>query len=143
MISQFFHSACSSEKSRVKLADSILKFLTDYGFDGFDLDWEYPNQRGGKPSDKANLILFLKELKLRLSPRNLLLSIAVGASENAAALSYQIAEIAKQVDFINLMSYDYHGASWERVVGINAPLYASPLEPSYLSRSNAVRQIFS
>ena len=34
-------------------------------------------------------------------------------------------EISKHLDFMNIMSYDFHG-TWDNVVGHNAPLY--PLE---------------
>ena len=36
---------------------------------------------------------------------------------------YEVAEVAKHVDFINMMAYDLHGA-WEKTVGHNAPLFA-------------------
>lgn len=36
--------------------------------------------------------------------------------------SYDVSGIAAQVDFINLMSYDLHGA-WDHQTGHNAPLY--------------------
>ena len=36
---------------------------------------------------------------------------------------YEVSEITKYLDFINLMAYDLHG-SWENFTGHNAPLYA-------------------
>lgn len=108
---------------RAKFVNSVVKFLDKYGFDGFDVDWEYPNQRGGKPRDKENYIALLKELKEKFAERGYLLSAAVGAAETSASQSYNIAAMSKYLDFINLMSYDLHGA-WEATTGINAPLYA-------------------
>jgi len=93
-----------------------------YNFDGFDLDWEYPNQRGGKPEDVQNYISLLKELRTEFDKHDLILSAAVAAAETSASLSYDIPAMSKYLHFINIMAYDLHGA-WEKVTGHNAPLY--------------------
>ncbi|KAL2743966.1 chitinase-3-like protein 1 isoform X1 [Vespula maculifrons] len=108
---------------RAKFVDSVVKFLGKYGFDGFDIDWEYPNQRGGKPADKENYIALLKELREKFNQHGYILSAAVCAAETPASQSYIIPEMSKHLDFINLMAYDLHG-SWESTTGINSPLYA-------------------
>lgn len=38
---------------RAIMLQTILEFIDKYGFDGFDLDWEYPCQRGGEDVDKV------------------------------------------------------------------------------------------
>jgi GH18 family chitinase len=35
----------NNRDSRAKLADNIVKFAKQYGFDGIDLDWEYPTDK--------------------------------------------------------------------------------------------------
>jgi chitinase len=44
----------ASEAGRSTFADSVVTFVQKYNFDGLDLDWEYPTQRGGTPEDKVN-----------------------------------------------------------------------------------------
>ena len=63
-----------------------------------------------------------KELKEAFAPHGLLLTAAVGMGIPTIDKAYEISEIVKYLDFINLMSYDLHG-SWENFVGHNAPLY--------------------
>jgi len=35
----------NNANSRAKLADNIVKFAKQYGFNGIDLDWEYPTDK--------------------------------------------------------------------------------------------------
>lgn len=107
---------------RAKFVQSVVNFLKKYDFDGFDVDWEYPNQRGGKADDKQNYVSLLKELREAFDKHGYILSAAVGAAESSASQSYIIPEMSKHLHLINLMAYDLHG-SWESTTGINAPLY--------------------
>ncbi|GAB6032464.1 Chitinase 2, variant 2 [Chamberlinius hualienensis] len=123
---KYSHMA-SSVEFRKAFIDSALEFLDMYGFKGLDLDWEYPTQRGGRPEDKDNFILLLKELKEAFQPYGYLLSAAVSAGKTNIDAAYDIPSISNYLDLINLMSYDYHG-DWEPYTGLNAPLYARPDE---------------
>lgn len=53
----------------------------------------------------------------------MLLTAAVGMGIPTIDKGYEISEIVKYLDFINMMAYDLHG-SWETFVGHNAPLYS-------------------
>lgn len=52
----------------------------------------------------------------------LLLSAAVAAAPHRIEAGYDVDIICEYFDFINVMTYDYHGA-WDEVTGHNAPLY--------------------
>ena len=45
----------------------------------------------------------------------------------------------RRVDFINLMTYDFHGA-WENVTGHNSPLYSHPSETGDSKYLNVVSE---
>ncbi|XP_014472435.1 PREDICTED: chitinase-3-like protein 1 [Dinoponera quadriceps] len=117
-----YSAVAANPTTREKFVKNSVEFVKKYNFDGFDFDWEYPNQRGGKPEDVNNFSILLKMMRAEFDKEGLLLTAAVAAAEPSASLSYNIAEISKHLHFINVMSYDLHG-SWEKQTGHNAPLY--------------------
>lgn len=56
-----------------------------------------------------------------------LLTAAVKAVGYGADISYNITEMVKYLDFMNIMSYALSGV-WSSGVGMNAPLYAGPAD---------------
>ena len=55
----------SSQATRAVFISSLIGFMKDYGFQGVDLDWEYPaaEVRGGKPDDTKNLVSLVQEIR--------------------------------------------------------------------------------
>ncbi|KAL7296155.1 hypothetical protein TKK_0010696 [Trichogramma kaykai] len=100
-----------------RFVNNLYNLVKQYGFDGIDLDWEYPSQ-----SDRDNFSQLVRKLKERLDPENLLLSAAVYPVNLERGKGYNIPEISRYFDFINLMTYDLRGA-WAPATEINAPLY--------------------
>jgi len=122
-----YSQMAKSSKKRAKFVKSAVEFLTKYNFDGLDLDWEYPGKRGGSADDKKNFILLAKELKEAFTEHKLLLSAAIGAGKATIDISYDVPNMYKYLDFVNVMCYDYHGR-WDKRTGHNAPLRARPNE---------------
>jgi chitinase len=124
-----FSKVASTSESREIFAKSVVDFLRDYQFDGVDLDWEYPVSGGlypGRPEDKQNYTLLLSEIRQKLNLAGLhdhthyILTIAGGAASSFVK-NTELAKIEKSVDWVNVMSYDFHG-TWETSSGFNAPL---------------------
>lgn len=123
-----YRKAAATAENRKKMAQSCVGFMREYGFDGLDLDWEYP-----RAEDAQNFVTLLKEMRLQLKqakPSNQL-SIAVAGGAFSMARTYlHLPQIAAQVDYVNLMSYDFNGA-WEKLTNHNAHLYGDAREPMF------------
>ena len=110
-----FSPAVSTPEKREIFAQSLIDIVNDYGFDGIDMDWEYPcDDIAGieaSPEDKPNYTAFIRLLREKLGP-NKIVSMAAGAFQSAAD-NIEIPELAKLMDFINVMTYDI--APWDYV----------------------------
>ncbi|XP_035789048.1 chitinase-3-like protein 1 [Anopheles albimanus] len=132
--SSLFSSVAANASTRVAFAWSARSFCQVHGFDGVDIDWEFPGHHDGDTSnDKANFALMLKELATELHHHGLLLTAAVAASEPIASTAYDIPAIVPHLDYISLMTYDFNGA-WNNFTGHNAPLFAGPSDQNDFQR---------
>ena len=127
----FSHMAADPAKKKIFL-DSIIPFIRKFGFKGLDLDWEYPGSREGadEVNDKENFSLLVEEMGALLKKHNFLFTAAVSPGKETLDIAYDVPRIIKVFDFLNIMSYDYHGWWGEHLnyTGVNAPLHIRPEE---------------
>lgn len=131
-----FPVVASTAPSRTAFSRSCLETIRQYGFDGIDIDWEYPGfaEHHGTPADRVNFPLLLRELHDSLQALGKrsgtipLLTAALPASKTQLS-AVDMPVVCPLLDQVNLMTYDYHG-TWENFSGHNSPLYASSPEDS-------------
>ncbi|XP_034108119.1 probable chitinase 2 [Drosophila albomicans] len=126
--SKNYSTLVANPLQRGQFVKQVTSFVRKYNFDGLDLDWEYPTQRGGSPRDRENFVALTKELREEFDNYGLLLTSAIGAAKNVIDQAYDVRQISRYLDFLHIMCYDYHG-SWDHKVGYNAPLMAPAVDP--------------
>ena len=72
--SEKYSKMANDSSTRAIFVQSAVEFILEYEFDGLDLDWEYPANRGGAPEDKENFALLVSELRqVRLCDKMIML----------------------------------------------------------------------
>lgn len=136
-----FSDVALTEASRSTFSDSCVAFIRQYGFDGVDIDWEYPVSGGlptniRRPEDKRNFTLLLQQLREDLNVqgaadgKQYLLTIA-GGSGSFYAQNTELSLLHPYLDYACIMTYDIHG-TWDSYTDFNAPLYLNnDISPQY------------
>lgn len=121
----------SSGAARRKFVANTVSFLRQHNFDGLSLEWSYPkcwqsDCKKGPDADKPNFTKLVRELRREFEKQEppLLLAVALSGYKEVIDKAYEVREISQAVDFLSVMSYDYHGA-WESKAGHIAPLFGS------------------
>ena len=114
-----FSRMVHNQTTRSIFIQSAISYMKTHNLDGISIDWEYPTKRGtSPPEDKQKYTLLLKEFKEAFVGENktYTLSASVSAGRRTISTAYEITEIAKYVDWVNIMAYALHGA-WEDETG--------------------------
>ncbi|XP_009589588.1 nod factor hydrolase protein 1-like [Nicotiana tomentosiformis] len=139
-----FSRMASTTASRLTFIKSSIEVARKYNFDGIDLDWEFPQNK----KDMENLAILLDQWRVEVKKESwttkrkpLLITAAVYFSVDfflsGEFRSYPVPSLNKNLDWINLMCYDYRG-SWDTsATGAPAALFdtKSNISTSYGLRS--------
>lgn len=142
-----FSDAALTPQSRRVFIDSVIEFIERYNLDGLDIDWEYPGQIGAgnrfRPEDKQNYTAVLRELRQRFDQeqkklhRRFYLTIAAGSNQDFLDHT-DMGAVARYVDDVDIMAYDYYEPGDEATTGHNAPLFPNPADPKQASADRSV-----
>ncbi|XP_067664594.1 chitinase-3-like protein 2 [Haliotis asinina] len=122
-----------NEYTMSKWADNAVSYLREHNMDGMDMDWEFPGVRGSEPSDKYKFTTLMKTIqeKFRVEAQDtgnekMILTLATAAGTFFIENAYEPTKIHKHVDYMLLMTYNYHGM-WEENIG-----HHSSITPSHV-----------
>lgn len=95
-----FEGLAANSTYRNNFVNNMISFVNQYGLDGVDIDWEYPD-----PGASANnYVALMSQLSTEMHNRGKLLTGAIVGTGGASILNSAFA----LVDFYNLMAYDYN-----------------------------------
>lgn len=127
-----FAMVSRDESKRERFARDIVDSVRQLGFDGVELDWEYPTAEDG-PHYVALLEALRRQVTLAAKEgaggRPIAIAIAAPASPaRIRALDSYWRPIGELVDHIHVMTYDY-GGQWLDYADFNAPMRAASDDP--------------
>jgi chitinase len=115
-----FSTMAASDTLRVVLAQNLWDFAQRYGYDGVDIDWEYPGT-----ADRSGYFQLMNTLRSFFPSPTYQLSADIAPWGGPG---YNLKKIATVLDFFNIMTYDCAGP-WTDDAQLNSPIFWDPHDP--------------
>lgn len=139
-----FSEMVVNHASRKTFIKSVKHILMKYMLDGIDLDWEFPALHNvaadwKEKRERQHFSQLLREIRMEYirEKKNYLLTVAVAAPETIVNIAYDIDQLNLYVDYVNIMTYDFHSYSkYTPFTGLNSPLYSRKSEQMYMATLN-------
>ncbi len=110
--------------------DGVAKLVADNGYDGIDIDWEFPTS-----ADMKNVVSFVEQLGQALRKTNPAALVTMPLpNDNYYGQYFDGPQLARVIDFGLIMTYNAHGP-WKIDgqhychAGFDSPLYETDADP--------------
>jgi GH18 family chitinase len=136
-----FEELAANSQTRSAFVQNLTAFVDEYGLDGVDMDWEYPD--AGTSSE--NFLALIKELRAAMPDKLLTTAVVSYGDDNGLGVPNESFAL---FDFVNIMTYDgpdhgtmeqferglsywsKRGLPQEKIV-MGVPFYGDPNLPFY------------
>ncbi len=132
--SKLFRTVTADDTLRAAFVKNLMDTVEKYNFDGIDIDWESANSTDAAVV-ASGMNALMRDLRAEMNKRQgkggspYLLTTAIPASSWGMSDSrFDIAELNKYVDYVNLMSYDMNKTNLTTHL---SPLYKSQKDNGY------------
>jgi Glycosyl hydrolases family 18 len=119
-----FGQMASQASTRASYVKNVMALVKEYGFDGIDIDWEFP----ASSTDETELTKLMTELRDALGP-DLTLSIT-GPPTPQLAQYYDFGSLVPLLDWFGAQTYGYTGPTESATASPDAPLISVDGDPS-------------